>query len=173
MSNGTASTHTMIDDHIAPLVAQLHAASWKVAYRGIFADDYLDSAVDAERLLHWQQRVPELAAGKGEIFLARLESKPVGFVCIEIGTEREWGAYVDNLHVLPDLRGQRLGALLLARAARWAKAHGETQMYLWVFEANAQARHFYGREGWRATERRIQGIPGGGERPMWRMVKAI
>ncbi len=160
-------------DNIAPLVATLHAASWKVAYRGIFNDAYLDGEVEAERLNHWRLRVPELAAGTGEIFLARLAGDAVGFVCIEIGTEGEWGAYVDNLHVLPDLRGQRIGSLLLARAAQWARAHGEKQLYLWVFEANLQARHFYEREGWVATERNIQEVPGGGERPMWRMVKAI
>ena len=164
---------TTAQDAIAPLVAGLHAASWKVAYRGIFADDYLDHAVDNERLLHWLRRMPELRAGTGEIFLAWLGADAAGFVCIEIGAEREWGAYVDNLHVLPDLRGQRIGTLLLARAAQWASAHGETQMYLWVFEANLQARHFYEREGWRAVERQIQGIPGGGECAMWRMVKPI
>ena len=167
------STPVKIDDIIAPLIAQLHAASWKVAYRGIFADDYLDGAVEAERLGHWQLRVPALAAGTGEIFLAKLGKRAVGFVCIEIGPEREWGAYVDNLHVLPNLRGQRIGTLLMASAAAWARAHGERQLYLWVFEANQQARRFYEREGWRAAERNIQAIPGGGERPMWRMVKAI
>ncbi|HEX9392235.1 MAG TPA: GNAT family N-acetyltransferase [Usitatibacteraceae bacterium] len=160
-------------DDIVPLVARLHADSWKVAYRGIFADAYLDGEVEAERLNHWRHRVPELAAGTGEIFLARLGADAVGFVCIEVGDGREWGAYVDNLHVLPHLRGQRIGALLLERAAQWARAQGEAQMYLWVFEANQQARRFYEREGWRAAERNIQEIPGGGERPMWRMVKAI
>jgi GNAT superfamily N-acetyltransferase len=162
-----------MDESIAPLVASLHAASWKVAYRGIFADAYLDSEVEAERLRHWQQRVPELAAATGEIFLASLGDRPVGFVCLEIGTEREWGAYVDNLHVLPNLRGQRIGARLLARAAEWARGQGAAQLYLWVFEANQQARRFYAREGWHAAERNIQEIPGGGLRPMWRMVKAI
>ncbi len=161
------------DDTIAPLVAKLHADSWKVAYRGIFNDAYLDGPVEAERLGHWRHRLPELRAGLGEIFLARLGDAAVGFVCIEIGAEREWGAYVDNLHVLPQLRGQRIGALLLGRAAQWARAQGERQLYLWVFEANLQARRFYEREGWRAAERNIQEIPGGGERPMWRMVKSI
>lgn len=153
-------------DTIAPLIAGLHAASWKVAYRGIFADAYLDGAVEAERLGHWQRRVPELVAGNGEIFLARLGQEAVGFVCVEIGPEREWGAFVDNLHMLPRLRGRRIGALLLARAAEWARAHGESQLYLWVFEANQQARRFYEREGWHAAERQIQEIPGGGERPV-------
>jgi GNAT superfamily N-acetyltransferase len=158
-------------DEIAPLVARLHADSWKIAYRGLFSDDYLDHEVDAERLVHWRSRVPELTAGCGEIFLARLGDKAVGFACIEIGPEREWGAYVDNLHVLPDLRGQRIGCLLLEHAAGWARQHGQAQLYLWVFEGNLQARAFYAREGWLAAERNEQAIPGGGMRPMWRMVK--
>ena len=162
-----------MNDSIAPLVAGLHAASWKVAYRGIFTDDYLDGEVEVERLHHWRQRLPALVQGTGEIFLATLAKEPVGFLCIELGPEREWGAYVDNLHVLPNLRGQRIGARLLARAAQWARAQGASSMYLWVFEANHQARRFYEREGWRAQERQVQDIPGGGARPMWRMVTAI
>ena len=48
---------------IAKQIAALHAASWKAAYRGLFADSYLDGDVEYERLRHWRQRIEALATG--------------------------------------------------------------------------------------------------------------
>lgn len=157
----------------ARTIAAIHAASWKVAYRGLYADRYLDHEVDVERRRHWQQRVPELLAGDGEIFLAQAGRQAAGFLCIELGPDREWGAYVDNLHVLPAWRGANLGSALLAHGTAWARARTQTQLWLWVFERNHAARHFYRREGWHAVERRIDDVPGGGRRYILRMVKSI
>ena len=158
-------------DELAPLVASLHAASWKSAYRGIFPQAWLDAEVEGERLRHWRQRVHELAAGTGEIFLASIAQRPAGFLCIEIGPEKEWGALVDALHVLPSLRGRRVGGSLLARAEKWALDRGQRQMYLWVFEENHAARRFYRREGWHDAERQLQEVPGGERRAIWRLIK--
>jgi len=158
---------------IARVVADIHAASWKVAYRGLFPDHYLDHEISAERRHYWGNRVLQLFAGEGEIFLATIAGRTAGFLCIEVGEEREWGAYVDNLHVLPHLRGANIGGALLARGAAWARAHGQRQLYLWVFERNRAARRFYLRHGWRVAQRRLDAIPGGGRRMVLRMVKPL
>ena len=158
-------------DEIAAQVAGQHAASWKSAYRGIYPDVYLDGDIEAERRSHWQQRVAELAKGSGEIFLASISRQPAGFLCIEIGPEKEWGAFVDNLHVLPARRGAKIGASLLARGEEWALRRGQRQLYLWVFEENHAARRFYQREGWRDGERQLHEIPGGAHKPVWRLIK--
>lgn len=164
-------------DAVARLIASLHAASWRNTYRGIFPQAYLDDEVEAERLQHWKMRVIELAhgngmgEGNGEIFLASISGEPAGFLCIESGAEKEWGAFVDNLHVLPHLRGANIGAQLLACGEVWALSHGHRQLYLWVFEENRAARRFYQREGWCDAERQSHVIPGGESRPVWRMIK--
>ena len=160
-------------EQIPPLIAPLHAASWRVAYRGIFDDAYLNNEVNEERLRHWQARVPDLIRGVGEIFLATIAGVPAGFLCIEIGPERERGAYVDNLHMLPHLRGHGVGKLLVAAASKWALKHGEHQLYLRVFEDNKQARQFYAREGWRKVAREVEVVPGGGSAAMLVLVKAL
>lgn len=158
-------------DDVARLVASLHAASWRNTYRDIFPQAYLDDEVATERLQHWRMRVIELANGSGEIFLASISRKPAGFLCIESGPGKEWGAFVDNLHVLPHLRGANIGARLLARGEDWALRHDHRQLYLWVFEENHAARRFYRREGWRDAERQLHVIPGGDSRPVRRMIK--
>ena len=158
-------------DDIAQCIAGMHAASWKNAYRDIFPEAFLDGEVDGERRRHWQKRVRELANGNGEIFLASVSGKPAGFLCIEIGKEKEWGAFVDNLHVLPPFRGTHLGGRLLAKGEDWARRHGQAQLYLWVFEENDAARRFYQRVGWRDAERQLHEIPGGKKKAVWRLIK--
>lgn len=163
-------------DEIASLIAPLHAASWKTAYRGIMSDHFLDHVVDVERRAHWRKKVEQLAAGDGEVFLARVHDEPVGFLCIQ-GAELDelnvHGAYVNNLHVLPYIKGQGIGTALLEHGAAWARARGFTQMYLFVFEDNLQARHFYRANGWHAVERLMSELPGGELAAELRLVKPI
>ena len=158
---------------IARQIACLHAASWRTAYRGLLADSYLDGEIEQERRRHWRERIDQLADGTGEIFLARIANVPAGFLCIDNDTEPEWGAFVDNLHVLPRWQGANLGGRLLDRGAAWARDRGQRQLYLWVFERNYPARRFYVRAGWRPAEKQIQEIPGGGRRSTLRLIKRI
>lgn len=168
-----ASLEIIDANKIAHTIAALHTASWRASYRGIFSDAYLDYEVDAERLRHWQAHVPELSAGVGEIYLATVQAEPVGFVCAEIGPELELGAYVNNLHVLPHWRGQGLGKLLLAAAARWAESKAVTQLYLHVFEDNLLARQFYAHEGWHTVSREIEDLIGGGRAAVLKLIKPL
>jgi len=160
---------------IVRTIAALHAASWKAAYRGLFSDRYLDHEVDADRRAHWKKRLRQLkdAGGRGQIFLGTVGGKAAGFLCMDAITEPEWGAYVDNLHVLPAWRGANLGGLLLAHGAEWARKHKCSQLYLWVYEKNHAARRFYRRDGWHVAERKRELVPGGGSRMVLRMVKPV
>jgi ribosomal protein S18 acetylase RimI-like enzyme len=166
----------MTHDDIAKLIAHLHATSWKSAYRGIVSDQFLDYEVDSERLQHWRKHVRQLADGDGEIFLARLNNAAVGFLCID-GTQLEGvenqGAYVNNLHVLPQSKGQGIGTALLDEGAKWARARGFTQMYLFCYEDNLAARGFYQSNGWRAVERIMSDVGDGMLAAELRLVKAI
>ena len=159
--------------NIARTIATLHVASWRASYRGILTDDYLDYQVEADRLHHWQAHVPELKSGLGEIYMATLESAPVGFVCIEIDPEQDLGAYVDNLHVLPQAQGQGIGTLLLTAAGCWAQKHGASKLHLHVYEDNLPARQFYARDGWHTVAREIYDLPGGGQAAALTLTKKL
>ncbi len=166
----------MKTDDIAKLIASLHTSSWRSAYRGILSDHYLDYVVDADRFAHWVKHVKALAAGEGEIYLARLEDEPVGFLCIEstgMPGANLHGAYINNLHVLPQLTGHGIGTALLEHGEKWAKAHGHDQMYLFVFEDNVAARQFYQASGWHVVERLMSEIPDGSLAAELRLVKTI
>jgi GNAT superfamily N-acetyltransferase len=161
------------ETQVVNTIAALHAASWKVAYRGMFADHYLDADVDGNRRKYWRRRIGELRVDGGEIFLATVDGEAAGFLCIECATEPEWGAFVDNLHVLLPWQGFHIGGQLLARGATWAQEHGFEQMYLWVFEQNLQARRFYERDGWHVAGNEIHDTPDGGRLNAFRLIKKL
>lgn len=165
----------MLAKHIASTIARLHSESWLNTYRGILASSYLHSQLKTERLRYWRRRVKELQAmrDQGEIFLVQVGKQPAGFLCIEIGPEAEWGAYVDNLHVLPHWQGQGIGVQLLKCGTGWAKSRGAKQMYLWVLEKNTAARHFYTREGWREAEHQRHEMPDGQAHAAIRLIYRI
>lgn len=75
------------------------------------------------------------------VTVADLDGVPVGFLARD-------GAVVTALYLAPGARGQGLGRALLDAAKAAAPC-----LELWVFEANAGARRFYAREGFRAVAR--------------------
>lgn len=163
----------MTDAAIAGLIAELHASSWQGAYRGFYSDRFLDVDAIVERRAFWSARVPQLRALGGQLFLARVGGQPAGFACVETGPARTHGAFIDNLHVLPAFQGRGIGRALVARAGRWARAHGERQLYLYVFEANTAATRFYLATGWRIDGREMHALVTPGEAPVLRMVRDI
>jgi GNAT superfamily N-acetyltransferase len=131
----------------AAIVARLHAASWRTAYRGILSDEYLAGEVELERMY------------------------PVGFVFVLCDVDAVYGNLVDNLHVAPEARSAGIGPQLLAAAAagieerRWNR-----RVHLWVWDANMRARAFYKRMGGREVESTLKSAPDGTEAKSWRVV---
>ncbi|HWF28105.1 MAG TPA: GNAT family N-acetyltransferase [Mycobacterium sp.] len=130
-------------------VARVHVRSWQSAYRGLIAQEYLDSLT------------PEaLARGYtfGRIGLA-LPSTQVAVkgstICglattglcrdIDLSNFGELMAiYVDPAYVHTGV-----GRLLMTAARERLRRIGVTQAALWVLDGNLRARRFYQRDGWR------------------------
>ena len=154
----------------ANVLAGLHAASWRDAYRGLLRNEFLDSTVDAERLAVWSDRMENLQSMHYG-FIAERGQEPVGFVFLHGLEDATWGTLLDNLHVLPAFKRQGIGRALM-HAAAWetVRRHPNDRLYLWVFETNHHARRFYARLGGRDVERELVEPPGGGAQPAWRVV---
>lgn len=101
-----------------------------------------------------------LADPRHRSFVARDARRIVGVLGISpVGHTNPEGE-VTVLYVLPSWWGSRAGQLLLDRAhAELARDHGAAQ--LTVLTANARARRFYERNGWRLTETLIEPHFGG------------
>lgn len=105
----------------ASAIAWLHAQSWRIAYRGILSDDYLDGPLFENRLAVWQQRLREDDSQQQLVLLTGKRDCLSGFVCAHLDADPKWGALLDNLHVHPDHRRCGLGRRLMAAAAQWVK----------------------------------------------------
>ena len=97
----------------ADAIAQLHALSWRTAYRGILADDYLDNVAEDDRRLDWRTRFSEADAGTRLVRLAVDDDRIAGFMCVYLDSDERWGALLDNLHIHPEKKGQGVGHHLL------------------------------------------------------------
>jgi ribosomal protein S18 acetylase RimI-like enzyme len=123
-----------------PMIASIHAMSWRDAYAGILPADYLRDQVQQDLEAYWKQReiLPQ-----DVVLVADTTDGPVGFIAV-------WcrpSPFIDNLHVLPSLRSRGMGAALMEAAAGRLIAQGHSTAYLWVFERNEAAICFYQRLG--------------------------
>jgi GNAT superfamily N-acetyltransferase len=129
-------------------IARLHADSWRSAYRGMLSDEYLDHRVHLERTTLWQQRFSEWAEKPFFVILAEVEEELAGFGCVFPDEHPTYGAFLDNLHVVPQRTGQGIGRRLLSAVAeRLLTDERRGGLYLWVIEQNARARQFYAKAG--------------------------
>jgi len=133
----------------AALIASIHSTSWRATYRGLLPDAFLDGEAAGERDAYWKARMAAPGGERRMVQIALLGDEPIGFVCVERQPDSAWGALLDNLHALPGYQGIGAGKLLMRAATDWARAQGETQMYLYVLEGNLPAMGFYERQGWR------------------------
>ena len=145
----------------APVIAALHARSWRSAYRGIFADAYLDGPIEAERLALWRGRMAAPKRGQ-EVVLAEAGGEAVGFACCFADSDPRWGSLVDNLHAAPDRRGMGIGHALMREIARHLDEVAPARpVHLLCLEGNAPAMRFYGRIGGTIAEREEKREPDG------------
>jgi GNAT superfamily N-acetyltransferase len=128
----------------AETIALLHIENWRNTYRGMMPDWYLDGPIVEERMSLWKNRLSPLAHEQQFVVIAELSQKPAGFACILLDKEPEWGACLDNLHVLPQMRRSGIGRALFLEVAQWVlRSKPGWPIHLWVFEGNGAARRFY------------------------------
>jgi GNAT superfamily N-acetyltransferase len=139
--------------HHAEAIARLHAQSWRSAYRGMLSDAYLDEHVVADRLEFWTSRFANVAPERRLVLRAASDGELLGFVCVLLDTEPQWGARLDNLHVSPEAKGTGIGYVLFNAAREWiADVAPGMAMHLWCVERNYGARRFYERQGGKIVE---------------------
>lgn len=146
-----------------PAVAAIHAASWRSAYRGIYPDSYLDEEVPEERRAYWRDALAAMDSELDAVFLAEEADEAIGFACLRRKAEAA-GPLLDNLHVLPERKGEGTGRRLIAAAAGWLVGRESgAALQLVVWSDNRRARAFYARLGGREVETFEVATPGGGK----------
>jgi len=147
----------------AEAIARLHAESWRVAYRGMFRDEFLDGDVFADRGNVWRLRLSGPTRNQF-VLIAEEEGEPIGFVCAYGNEDPVFGTFVDNLHVRLDQKRRGVGRALMQHVAEWSLENFPgAGIYLSVLEPNMPARRFYESLGATNYESRNWEPPGGGQ----------
>lgn len=154
------------DDAAAVAAAQIDG--WRVGYRGVVPDSYLDAPEFAtERMQRWQAWTWN-SHGDAALFSGLLDGEVVGFglcgperalpVCDQAGGELGAAAPVPRgevyaFYLQPAAWGSGVAAALMERCEAWLRSSGFDEAVLWVLQDNPRGRAFYEKAGWRATER--------------------
>jgi ribosomal protein S18 acetylase RimI-like enzyme len=167
MSNVSIRSGT-IDDALA--IAAIHCASWRDAYANVLDATFLDGPIEYDRAALWTRRLSNPINGQSVLIAYDATGKSIGFVCAYRDMDVEWGSLIDNLHVLPGLRGKNIGRqLMLATAQSLANENAGSKTHLWVFEANVRGLGFYERLGGKVVERSFSQIPAANGAPILRV----
>ncbi len=170
-------TYKVATKNDAYAIAQLHAASWRVSYRGILTDAFLDTEILQERFQVWTKRLANPTTTQF-VLMAYEGDKLCGFVCAYGDDDERWGALIDNLHVLPECKGRGIGSALMRKAANWVlQNYPHSGLFLWVYADNQEAIQFYERMRGTKVGSKIHNNPGGGSshaiRYVWRDLKSL
>ena len=146
----------------AAAMAGIKIDTWRVAYRGIISDEYLDtlSYAEVEERFRNVLSVP----GPGEQFLvAEADGKVIGFVIF--GPERAAAAEdrgeVYAVYVRPEHHSRGVGRQLMTAAACRLMGQGMRSLTVWTLE-QAESGRFYERLGGRVASSKIAHIGGTG-----------
>jgi ribosomal protein S18 acetylase RimI-like enzyme len=151
----------MVDD--AEALASAHIDAWRVGYRGVVADEYLDAdefATSRRERWHawtWQTAVPE-----SRLFVVTIQGRVVGFG--QTGPEhadptlpRSPAASsgdrgeVYGFYLHPSAWGSGAAAALMSRCEEYLRDEGFHSAVLWVLRDNPRALAFYEKAGWYFT----------------------
>ncbi len=162
----------------AEAIASLHTENWRDAYRDILPESYLNGQIADDRANLWRSRFLSLGSDRYFVVLTESLVELVGFACVLLDEDPQWGACLDNLHVLPAWRSRGVGRLLFGRAVQWVMStEPGWPIHLWVFEANAGARRFYDALRGEAVEHRKKEVVKGMEIPsvlyVWRDLQEL
>ena len=162
-----------VDD--ADAIATAHIDGWRVGYRGLLPDEFLDADDFATaRRERWRGWTWQSLAGS-RLFVVTLHGRVVGFAhagperveaqCDQSGTDSSAApaasgrgeVYAFYLH--PTAWGSGGAGALMSRCEEFLRDDGFRSAVLWVLRDNPRARAFYEKAGWRLTGRESEYAP--------------
>lgn len=124
-------------------IADIHANSWRHAYRDTLTAEYLAEVVSKERHELWINRFDSPKPNQ-LVAIAEQDGEIIGFACAFVGEHAEWGSYLDNLHVRQDHQSKGIGKSLLVEIWTWCnQKEPNSGLCLTVNQDNAKAQAFY------------------------------
>ena len=144
----TSPTLRLANPSDAYALAEMHVATWQVAYRGLLPDDFLDGLSVEARAERWQQILTD---SPRQTWVACEADKIVGFVSLGISRDEDalplQTGEIYGLYVHPNEWRHGIGSILMVQALNALKELGYAEATLWVLRGNRRARDFYEASG--------------------------
>jgi len=125
--------------------AVCHISCWQSAYKGIVSDTFLSGmATEKEQRIGRYKKV--LAEpGNCEYYCVCHGEVMVGFCIIQKSQNERlsWIGEIWAIYLVDEYRGKGFGEEILDFAVNELKRVSPEEIFLWVFESNLRARHFY------------------------------
>ncbi len=138
-------------EHDIDAIAAAHIAAWRVGYRGLFPDEYLDSdAFAAERRSIWESR-QWTSQPDQSVFVGVVDERVVGFAVVGPDREDPTQGELYAFYVHPEAWGTGVARSLIEAGEQWLRDQGFTNAVLWALRDNPRARRFYEKSGWSWT----------------------
>jgi GNAT superfamily N-acetyltransferase len=142
-------------------LAEVHAASWQLAYRDILSNSVRKGFTVDKWITKFQQM---LAEDTQVIALIEDKGKILGYTIIGPNRDEDLKARnsgeVWGLYISPDHWRKGLGTRLTKWACRELKSRGYDMATLWVFQKNLAARTFYQTMGFASDGATKEVLPG-------------
>ena len=129
--------------HDVATLADIHVATWKIAYEGLIPEEVIAKQTVDKRLAYWREAIK---FSEPQILVATEMDQVVGFVGFDrsrdAGTKSTMGE-IWAMYVYPDHWRGGAGLALWDGARDGLKEEGCTQVSLWVLLHNDRALQFY------------------------------
>lgn len=131
----------------AKLLGEIHAQSWKVAYKGIVLDEILNNITSDKRQKYFEKALSEKLEEDAIIFE---NEKAVGQItigkCRDLDKNDYYGE-VWGIYLLPEFWNKGIGTILINWGLDELKKRNYKMVTLWVLADNLKARKFYEKIG--------------------------
>lgn len=132
----------------ADQIAGVHVASWRQAYTGVVAEDYLAGLDVQTRAARWHELLERAAATGTQVWVAESEGSVVGFASVGPSLDEDAERTTLQIHTIylePRSWGHGIARELMRTLLN--DVPPGAAVTLWVLAANERARHFYRRSG--------------------------
>lgn len=137
----------------ASAIGAAHAEAWRVAYRLLFTEHFLASAVE-DRRVRWQHLLTAGDLGGVLLVIEHEEAGVVGFHHAGPAEEASgFDAEVYGFYVHPGHWGSGPAEVLMGDGLARQRQAGAATCHLWTHAGGERARAFYERTGWHVTGR--------------------
>ena len=128
------------DDFVA--ISRIYASSWRVAYKGIVPQKFLDERPDDR----WAD-ILRNSSNDNFVMIQNGEYIGTSGVCPARDEKMNGWGEISSIYLLPEYYGKGLGKPLLENSISALIEKGYAKIYLWVLEQNMMARKFYEKNG--------------------------